>query len=296
MIGAQDFVKIRQGGYFYVDKTDFIRRWRLSGADVTLITRPRRFGKTLMMNTVERFFSNAYADQADLFSGLAVWKDAQTRSLAGAFPVVALSFSTLKVATVLEFQNAMMAAVCDIYQRFDGLRNSPALSEEEREFFKRVTRWETEGKQELPAGGERTAVMGTLQIAMQKLCLFLHKHYGRKVIVLLDEYDTPMQEAWLHGYWDEISLFMRRLMNATFKDNNHLERGLLTGITRVSKESIFSDLNNIDVITTTSDDYADSFGFTQAEVAEAMAEYGLTDFEGVKRWYDGFTTDLFLVC
>ena len=250
---------------------------------------PEAIRQKLMINTVERFFSNAYSDQETLFAGLEIWKDARMRRLAGIFPVVKLSFSSLKSATAISFQNLMVKTICSLYQQYPELKKSPALSDEERTYYGDVIRWEVERKTAIPAGSERRVLTVVAAFSVRRLCELLFRHFGKKPIVLLDEYDTPMQEAWTHGYWDDITPFMRQFMNATFKDNDYLERGLLTGITRVSKESILSDLNNLMAVTTTSESFSDSFGFTEAEVFAAMDEYGLTDREGVKRWYDGFT-------
>lgn len=149
------------------------------------------------------------------------------------------------------------------------------MTEEEKTFFKSVTT-------------NMDETIATL--AVHKMSDFLNRYYGKKVIILLDEYDTPMQEAYVNGYWDELSNFLRSLLNATFKTNPYLERGIMTGITRVSKESIFSDLNNLEVVTTTSEKYADVFGFTEEEVFCALEEYGLSEKQDeVRRWYDGFT-------
>lgn len=127
-------------------------------------------------------------------------------------------------------------------------------------------------------------------LSLQQLSAYLYRYYGKKVIILLDEYDTPMQESFVNGYWEQLSAFIRNLFNATFKGNTYLERAILTGITRISKESIFSDLNNLKVVTTTSEEYADCFGFTETEVQNILKEYGLSDkMQEVKSWYDGFT-------
>lgn len=215
-IGNQDFETIRREGYFYIDKTDLIRQWWESGDGVTLITRPRRFGKTLNMSMLERFFSVEYKGQGKIFEGLSIWNNKMYPELQRTYPV----------------------------------------------------------------------------------------------IILLDEYDTPIQEAYVNGYWDEMTAFIRSLFNSTFKTNPYLFRAVMTGITRISKESVFSEfvtnsegiddlrthqsassfnLNNLAVITTTSEIYEDSFGFTQQEVWDALAEYGLSSQkESVKAWYDGF--------
>lgn len=274
-IGIQDFEKMRESECFYIDKTKFIKEWWESRDEVTLITRPRRFGKTLLLNTVEKFFSTAYAGRGDLFEGLSIWEEAEFRELQGTYPVIFLSFANVKAGNYEQMYEDVCQALADLYDEHRYLLESSSLSDEGRFYFQSVSDHMTEG----------AAVM-----AVHRLSRFLHNHYGKKPIVLLDEYDTPMQEAYVNGYWDEMSAFVRRLFNSSFKTNPHLGRGLMTGITRVSRESIFSDLNNLKVVTATSSKYADSFGFTEEEVFAALDEQGLSDRKDeVKTWYDGFT-------
>ncbi len=274
-IGVQDFETIIVNDYFYVDKTNFIREWWENGDSVTLITRPRRFGKTLNMNMMERFFSVKYAGQSKIFENLAVWKDEKYRSLQGTCPVISLSFANVKENTFEKARIRICQIISDLYIKNDFLRNSGVLTDKDLHYFDRVSEFME----------ETDAV-----ISLQKLCDYMMRYYGQKVIILLDEYDTPMQEAYMGGYWDEIVTFYRNLFNSTFKTNPHLDKALMTGITRVSKESIFLDLNNLEVVTMTSDKYTDCFGFTQEEVSVALCEFGLSDMEGrVKDWYDGFT-------
>ena len=259
---------------FYVDKTAFIKEWWENKDMVTLITRPRRFGKTLNLSMLEQFFSVEYAGRGDLFEGLAIWEEEKYRRMQGTCPVIALSFADVKETTFAETREKICYTIEKVFHRYRYLLESGLLDEQEKEFFSSVS---AEMK-----GYMATSSLGTLSE-------YLYRYYGKKVIILLDEYDTPMQEAYVYGYWEELVEFTRSLFNSTFKTNPYLDRAVMTGITRVSKESIFSDLNNLTVVTATSDLYADSFGFTEKEVRMALKEYGMEDkMPGVKQWYDGF--------
>ena len=274
-IGKQNFEKMIVNNNFYVDKTLFIKEWWENDDEVTLIARPRRFGKTLTISMVERFFSNRYEGQGEIFEGLNIWKDEKYRALQGTYPVISLSFANVKDDTYEGAKTRICQIIADVYLKNAFLKDSGKLAPQEVAYFDRV--FETMA--------ETDAV-----ISLNKLCDFMQRYYGKSPIVLLDEYDTPMQEAYLNGYWDKIVVFTRNLFNSTFKTNPFLGRAILTGITRVSKESIFSDLNNLEVVMTTSDKYAEVFGFTQEEVSKALTEFGLSDKEeDVKDWYDGFT-------
>ncbi len=274
-IGNQDFKKIREKDNFYVDKTDFIRQWWESEDAVTLITRPRRFGKTLNIAMVEQFFSVRYAGRSDLFEGLSVWKDEKYRNMQGTFPVISLSFANVKESDYAGAERSIIRIIDDIYNKNTFLLGSGILTENEKAYFQSVT---------------CDMDNGTAVWALHKLSDFLSRYYGKKVIILLDEYDTPMQEAYVNGYWNELISFTRRLFNSTFKTNPYLERAIMTGITRISKESVFSDLNNLEVVTTTSEKYSDCFGFSEKEVFAALEEYALSDRkQQVKEWYDGFS-------
>ena len=273
-IGIQDFETIQKKNCFYIDKTSFIKEWWESMDTVTLITRPRRFGKTLTMNMTEKFFSVRYAGRSDLFEGLGIWDSEKFRALQGTYPVISLSFANIKETTYETARRKICQTLSNLYLENEFLLDSDTMSERGRRFFESVS----------VDMDDTTATM-----AVHQLSLFLSKHYGKHVIILLDEYDTPMQEAYVNGYWEELVAFTRSMFNATFKTNPYLERAIMTGITRVSRESIFSDLNNLEVVTTTSEKYADCFGFTEKEVFQALDEYGMSDRkEEVKRWYDGF--------
>ena len=271
--GEQYFCTLRQHNLFYIDKTKFIKDWWNGFDYVTLITRPRRFGKTLMLDTIKTFFSQEFANRSDLFEGLEIWKDEKFRNLQGTIPVISLSFSRFNNNDYANMISRIKSALASIYDSFTRFIDLNAMSEIGKKIFNAVSDSMSDG---------------TAQDSLHYLCKFITMQYNIKPIILLDEYDTPLQEAWLNGYWKEMTSFMRGFFNATFKDNPWLERGLITGITRVAKESIFSDMNNIEVVSCTSDMYADCFGFTEQEVFSAMDEYCLTDKPKVKYWYDGF--------
>ena len=274
-IGQQDFGTVREKGYFYIDKTKFIKEWWESGDSVTLITRPRRFGKTLTMSMVEKFFSVNYAGRADLFEGTEIWEYGEYREQQGTYPVIFLSFAVVKENNFQDARKMIGYIIEQVYSQHDFLLEGDLLNEKEKRFFRNVT-----------AEMENYVFSASLKT----LSNYLYRYYGKKVIILLDEYDTLIQEAYVKGYWRELVDLTRSLFNATFKTNPFLERAVMTGITRVSKESDFSDLNNLEVITSTSDKYADIFGFTEEEVSSALREFGLSDQEKeVKEWYDGFT-------
>ena len=272
-IGIQDFEKLITDNYFYIDKSHFIREWWEAGDSVTLITRPRRFGKTLTMSMLEKFFSVEYAGREDLFEHLAIWEEEKYHKLQGTYPVISLSFAMVKEKTFEATRKKINMILSKVYEQNAFLKGSGLLGDKEIQYFDRI---------------DKDMDDTDATIALHQMSDFLSRYYGKKVIILLDEYDTPMQEAYVNGYWKEMVTFTRSLFNATFKTNQYLERGLMTGITRVSKESIFSDLNNLKVVTTTSEEYADAFGFTEKEVFAAVDEMGLMRKEEVKRWYDGF--------
>lgn len=273
-IGHQDFGEIIKNDYFYIDKTSFIKEWWENGDVVTLITRPRRFGKTLTMSMVEQFFSVKYINSAYLFEGLNIWKEEKFRKLQGTYPVISLSFANIKESNFETTRNKICQLLANLYVQHSYLRDSDVLIDKDREYFDRVSCQMDDS---------------VATFALYQLSDYLHRYYGKKVIILLDEYDTPMQEAYVNGYWEQLVNFTRSLFNAAFKTNPGLERAIMTGITRVSKESIFSDLNNPLVVTTTTDYYTECFGFTQEEVDRTLEEYGLAGKkEEVKQWYDGF--------
>lgn len=283
-IGNDVFSDLRENHAFYVDKTAFIKEWWESLDKVTLITRPRRFGKTLNMQMLDCFFSERYAGRGEeLFGGLDIWKEEKYRKLQGTYPVIFLSFANVKKNTFADAREALINVINNLFTELkQSWRND---TEDQKRDYAFMT---------LTAGSSDTQVSNSLH----ELSSYLEFRYHKKCLIFLDEYDTPLQEAYVRGYWDEMSGFIRDLFNSTFKTNPSMERGVMTGITRISKESIFSGLNNLNVITTTSRQYETAFGFTEKEVFDALDEYGLSDMKSdVRSWYDGFafgdTTDIY---
>ena len=273
-IGNQGFNDIRESQSFYIDKTAFIKEWWDSRDIVTLITRPRRFGKTLNMSMLNCFFSNGYADRGDLFEGLSVWEDERYRQIQGTYPVIFLSFADVKADNLKDAKQQVKMKIEELYRNKRNLLDSEIFDNDEKLEFRQTNMRMDDA---------------VCAMSVKQLCNYMSRYYRKKVIVLLDEYDTPMQEAYIHGYWEEFTSFMRSFFNSTFKTNPYLERAVMTGITRVSKESIFSDLNNLAVVTTTSERYSTCFGFTEEEVFKALDDMDLGEHkQDVKKWYDGF--------
>jgi len=278
-IGIQRFDKLREQGAFYIDKTDFIKEWWETGSEVTLITRPRRFGKTLNMSMLECFFSRKYEGRADLFDGLSIFEQdsdqEKYRNLQGRFPVIFLTFANIKADKYTEMEKKITETIASLYENNRYLLETNCLSENEKEYYKSI----------------KIGMPGDIAVgAVHQMACFMQRYYKENVIIFLDEYDTPMQEAWLSGYWNKAVSFFSNFFNATFKTNPYLERGMITGITRIAKESIFTGMNNLKVVTTTSDRYATAFGFTEKEVFDALDDVGFgSEKKDVKKWYDGFS-------
>ena len=207
-----------------------------------------------------------------MFEGLYIWNEEKYRRLQGEYPVISVSFADVKEQDYESAIQKVKNIMVDLYRQYEFLEEK--LSERNRECY-RLVRYDMSNV--------------VAQDALKNLSALLNSYYGKKIIILLDEYDTPMQEAYIYGYWEEFVGFMRNLFNATFKTNFYLERAVMTGVTRISKESMFSDLNNLNVITMTSNEYADAFGFTEKEVFQSLDLFGMSEEkEKVKKWYDGF--------
>ncbi len=274
-LGIADFEKIIEKKVFYVDKTGFIKEWWDSSDEVTLITRPRRFGKTLTLDMVEKFFSVRYEGRKDLFEEYSIWTDKAYREIQGTYPVISISLADIKDLNYSDMCQSMKRCIGDMFSRHEYLLESDKLNDNDRQYFSRISAWD--------------GTDGEYMEALRKLSGFMHKHYGKNVIILIDEYDTPMLEAYVNGFWQEAIMYIRKMFHATFKNNPYLEKGLMTGITKITSESVFSDLNNLRIVTMTSNMYSSCFGFTEEEVFEALEEFGMEDEkEGVKKWYDGF--------
>ena len=283
-IGKQNFEDVIVNNCFYVDKTYFIRDWWERNDDVTVITRPRRFGKTLTLNMLDCFFSLEHRDKGSIFEGLSIWTDEKYRQLQGTYPVISLTFADVKEDQFEQAAVRICENISEVYGRYEELAASAKLSPIQKEKYERYA------TQIHPSECAQS---------IRFLSGLLNKHYGKKVLIFLDEYDTPMQEAYIGGSWDQMAGFMRKFFNSTFKTNPYMQRAVMTGITRVGKESMFSDFNNPAFSSVTSSLYADVFGFTEQEVFSALDEmgYGKEDREAVREWYDGFTignkTDLY---
>lgn len=276
-LGYQNFLDFVCGKRFYVDKTHFIPEWLASDARITLITRPRRFGKSMLLSTVRTFFDPMYADHPEYFKKLQVWKDKDCRRLFGTIPVISVSFGSCKGNDFAQAMRGVTLGLYNMYIQHEYLRESPKLSEEEKAEYRRIVASFSEQRTEY------------VEISIQKLCELLYKHYGKFPIILMDEYDTPLLEAYTDGYWDETINTFRQLFHTTFKENDFFYRAIITGGTRISKNSLFSDLNNLEVDTVTCDAYSDCFGFTEQEVMDAFKCQDIDTIQDVKAMYDGFT-------
>lgn len=283
-IGKQDYASLREEDFFFIDKTNFIKKWWEAGDEITLIARPRRFGKTLNMSMLNCFFSNKYMNRADLFEKFEIWTDEKYRKLQGTYPVINLSFADVKDDNFKNAKNSIISVISDVYRTHSYLIETDEITDAEKGVFKALDAYSNN------TNINKEISEDVICRAIKNLSFLLERYYGKKVLIFLDEYDTPLQEAYLGGYWDEMVGFMRVFFNATFKTNPYLDRAIMTGITRISKESMFSDLNNLRIVSTTSNMYETCFGFTEDEVFKALDEVGISDRkEDVKQWYDGFS-------
>lgn len=274
--GYQNFQDYVCGKQFYVDKTHFISEWLKNEVQVTLITRPRRFGKTMLLSTVETFFDPRFAHHPEYFERLAVWRDEACREHFGKIPVVSASFGSCKGS---HYGQAIRGVAHNLYNAYDAhsyLQNSAELPEEKRAVYKKI-------KCRLN-DGEASDIEASIKI----LCELLYLHHHRKPIILLDEYDTPLLEAYTDGFWDEMIGTCRQLFHNTFKENPYYSRAIITGVTKISKNSLFSDMNHIEIASVTSDAYSDCFGFTEQEVKDALKCQNIDAMSDVKAMYDGF--------
>lgn len=281
-IGIENFEKIRTEGFYYVDKTGLIKELLQNWGEVNLFTRPRRFGKSLNMSMLKYFFE--IGSDKSLFDGLAISKEeALCRDYMGKFPVISVSF---KGANGDNFATAraMMSSIIETEaMRFDFLLESNVLSEQEKRRYEQLIYVEEPGKE--PYVMSDAILAGSLKLLSQLLC----KHYGQKVVILIDEYDVPLAKAFDMGYYDQMINLLRNMFGEALKTNDSLQFAVLTGCLRVSKESIFTGLNNLRVLSVTSVLFDEHFGFTDDEVKELLNAYGLSaSYQVVKDWYDGY--------
>ena len=278
-VGIEDFAEIRQAGFYYVDKTKFIEQLLDGWGKVNLFTRPRRFGKTLNMSML-RYFFEIGAD-ASLFDGLRIAENKKLcEEFQGKYPVIFLSFKNVEGLTFADAQYRLTELLAGEAERFAFLAQSDKLTENEKSLYRGLTAVR-EGRYAL--AGE------VLASALQTLSKLLAKHYGQKTVMLLDEYDVPLDKAFQNGYYQEMVALIRGMLGQALKTNEFLQFAVLTGCLRVSKESIFTGLNNFKVLSITDNRFDEQFGFTDAEVKQLLTAYNLADqLEETKAWYDGY--------
>ena len=278
-VGVDDFREVREQ-YYYVDKTDFIRRLIDGRAKATLITRPRRFGKTLAMSMLYYFFSNKDAEaNRVLFEGSKIEQAGeQYMAEQGSRPVVFLSLKDIKEDTLAGMLASFGEAMKNAYREFRFLLEGTTLIPVEKEVFEAVL----SGK----------ASRNDLQYSLKNLTVYLERYYGKQVLVLIDEYDAPIQYAWDYGYYDEAIVFVRNYLSSVLKTNPALDFAVLTGVLRIAKESIFSSLNNLEVASVAFCEYKDVMGFTYEEIQKMTADFQVGDkLPEIKAWYDGYNFD-----
>ena len=278
-VGIEDFAEIRQAGFYYIDKTKFIEQLLDGWGKVNLFTRPRRFGKTLNMSML-RYFFEIGAD-ASLFDGLQITRNKKLcEEFQGKYPVIFLSFKNVEGLTFADAQYRLTELIAGEAERFAFLAQSDKLTENEKSLYRGLTAVR-EGRYAL--AGE------VLASALQTLSKLLSKHYGQKTVILLDEYDVPLDKAFQNGYYQEMVALIRGMLGQALKTNEFLQFAVLTGCLRVSKESIFTGLNNFKVLSITDNRFDEQFGFTDDEVKQLLAAYNLADhLEETKAWYDGY--------
>lgn len=273
-IGLADFKKLIEENYAYIDKTLLIQEIIERGTELALIPRPRRFGKTVNMSMLKYFFEKTQEDHSHLFSNFKIWKTPY-KDLQGQYPVIFFTLKEVKQETWEMAYEKIKFLIADEFERHRYLLNSQHLSKEEKQLFLTILK--------------REASQVTSEISLKRLIFWLSKHHDKRVIVLIDEYDAPIHMAYFHGYYSQIINFMRNWLGGGLKDNLHLERSVITGILRIAKENIFSDLNHSSNFTLFSQDFGDKFGLLEEEVLPLLIEYGLGDqIETVRKWYNGY--------
>lgn len=273
-IGISDFKEVIENRFYYVDKSLLIDELEHTNGKVILLPRPRRFGKTLNLSMLRYFYENSIKNNAHLFEKLAIWQQKYYRSQQGIFPVISITFKSCKDSTWEKIHADMVNVITQECRRhFKQL--APSLTDYELEDYNALI--------------NKTATASQYTNALFFLCMLLKRHYKKKVMVLIDEYDAPLHAAYTHGYYKQMMEFMRALLTDVLKDNSYLERGVLTGILRTGKEGIFSGLNNLTVKTLLDEKFSDKFGFTEQEVSQLLADAKLSKkAESIKEWYNGY--------
>ncbi len=274
-IGITDYKEL-VSNYYYVDKTLLLKEFLDSKPKVSLFTRPRRFGKTLTMNMIKTFFEISQEDNSIYFKDKHIWNfGKQYQDQQGKYPVIFITFKDVKYSSWQDTYQAIQHAIATEYQRHSILLESDKCDEYEKDYFRKV------------ANGSISKV--SMARALEVLSRMLNKHYGQSAIIIIDEYDTPIQQGYSAGFYQEVTGFMRNLLSGAFKDNPNLSYGFLTGILRIAKESIFSGLNNLKVHSILDEQYDEYFGFSKEEVKEMANYYDVLDkYEEICDWYDGY--------
>ncbi len=272
--GIDNFKKVRSGNYYYVDKTSLIEQVLENGSEVTLFTRPRRFGKSLNMSMLESFFE--VGADSTLFKDLSISKNIELcEQHMGQYPTIAISLKGVDAASYQDAFDALVDIVNQTAFRFQFLMESSRLSSLDKKRFEGLT--------------NEAMTQKTLSSSLLWLSIFLEKHYNKKVVVLIDEYDVPLAKAHENGYYDQMVLLIRNMFGNVLKTNNSLAFAVLTGCLRIAKESIFTGLNNFKVYSITNTEFDETFGFTDREVKEMLHYYEMDDrYEEIKEWYDGY--------
>ena len=275
-IGTSDFKDLIEGNNYFVDKSLLIKEFIENGAKITLTPRPRRFGKTLNLSMLRYFFDIRQKDETkDLFKGLKIENQRNIMKLQGKYPVIFITFKNQKHISFENFQDGIKVLLSNLYKDHEYLLYSDKLSEFDKNDFKEII--------------SRKASIGVLSEGISNLMGYMNKHYGKKVMLFIDEYDVPIQEGYLHGYYEQMIVLIRNLLTSALKDNPYVEKSLITGILRVAKESIFSGLNNLEVNTILRYNFNDKFGFTENEVQELVNYYdAMENIESIREWYNGY--------
>ncbi|WP_297424072.1 AAA family ATPase [Clostridium sp.] len=275
-VGTSDFKKLIEGNNYFVDKSLLIKEFIENGADIILTPRPRRFGKTLNLSMLRYFFDIRTKEETkDLFKGLKIEAEKEIMKKQGEYPVIFITFKNEKYLSYEDFKDGMMFLMSNLYKEHEYLLDSGKLSEFDKNDFKDMIM--------------RKASIGALCNGISSLMGYMNKHYGRKVMLFIDEYDVPIQEGYIRGYYNDMIVLIRNLLTAALKDNLYVEKSLITGILRVAKESIFSGLNNLQVNTILNYDFNDKFGFTEKETMDLVNYYDANDnIEDIKKWYNGY--------
>lgn len=274
-VGISNFKSLIDGGYAYVDKTLLIQEIVEEGIQVSLIPRPRRFGKTLNLSMLRYFFEKEQEDTSYLFKDLKIWKNKRCRAMQGQFPVIFITFKDVKHSSWEQTLEHFRRLIAEEFERHRYLIESEVLSAEEKEDYRQI----------LAKKGDQTLYEASLRLLIK----WMHLYHKQQIIFLIDEYDAPVHSAYMGKYYDSLIEFLRNLLSGCLKDSGHLKHAVLTGILRIAKESIFSGLNNISTFTILNQGFQDKFGLLESEVNQLLIDYDLSDrLSDIRNWYDGY--------